>query len=235
MIELTIEIDRTTETMAVDRRPTSPFCIVRGVEVGAVLQPGTAEQLVAMARSRTLSREESDTILAQLALYAAEGSASHCELLVRMTYELPFARAAIGRILFNEDDAEDALQETMLGITRSIHSFQYRASFTTWASAIARNKATDVLRRRKRLTTDTTAPEDVPEQERFSSQLADRVDLQALMSAMPPKLGQVVRLRDVDNLTYQEIADVLDLKLNTVRSRLARGRAHAMALLEERR
>lgn len=210
---------------------------VASMEVGRVVTPALVAELVGLARARSLPRDQSDRILAELAHYAVAGSDDHRALLVQLTYELPFARAAISRVLFNADDAEDALQETMLSISRSIHRFEQRSSFTTWASAIARNKATDVLRRRS-ANSRREAAQAGPlwsEQERFSSQLATQVDVERVVAALPPKLGQVVRLRDVEQRSYQEIADLLGIKLNTVRSRLARGRALTAAAMDGNR
>lgn len=214
--------------------PTADAITVLPMKVGRVVTPAMTAELVDRARARSMSRDESDRILAELASYAAAGSADHRGLLVQLTYELPFARTAISRVLFDANDAEDALQETMLSISRSIHRFEQRSSFTTWATAIARNKATDVLRRRS--ANDRREAAQVgplwSEQERFSSQLATQVDVERVVALLPQKLGQVVRLRDVEQHTYQEIADVLGIKLNTVRSRLARGRALAAASME---
>lgn len=210
---------------------------VARMEVGREITPAQVSELIRLARSRSLRRDESDVILAELARYAAAGSADHRALLVQLTYELPFARAAISRVLFDAADAEDALQETMLSISRSIDRFEQRSSFTTWASAIARNKATDLLRRRS-ANDRREAAQAGPlwsEQQRFSSQLATQVDVERVLASLPPKLGHVVRLRDVEQRSYQEIADLLEIKLNTVRSRLARGRALAANAMEGRR
>ncbi len=171
-------------------------------------------------------------MLSALAVKAIEHEPEAADTLVAIAFELTFLRGAVGRVLFDPHDFEDALQETLLAISRSLPSFDPARSFVGWACGIANNKAVDVLRRRgSTVVTDLSNEHRLPEVERFSSTLASRVDIAVMLDELSPKLGEVVRLRDVEHLSYQEIADVIGIGVNTVRSRLARGRANAQLLM----
>ena len=188
--------------------------------------------VLALARAGRLSRSDADEALSTLVTGAVGGDPAATETLVSLVYELSFVRGAIGRVLFDRQDAEDALQETMLNLTRSLSTFDQSRSFIAWACRIAHNKAVDVIRRQRSSSIDLTKRDDLFEAERFSSTLARRVDLHQVLAHLPPKLEEVVRLRDLEHHSYQEIADLTGAKLNTVRSRLARGRAQAQLLIE---
>jgi len=164
-----------------------------------------------------------DTILDALARAAASSTLA-TDTLVAALYQQRFARSEIRKVLINDNTAaEEALQETALAVVRSLPNFRGDSTFRTWATTIARNKAIEVLRRLR-----PTVPLDERDQSeaaRFSSMLADRTDLHTALASLPQDFRDVVHLRDIEQQSYQEISDQLGIKLNTVRSRLARGRA----------
>jgi RNA polymerase sigma-70 factor (ECF subfamily) len=131
-------------------------------------------------------------------------------------------------------DADDATQEALIKIVRSLPKFDGRSSFGTWAYRIATNAALDELRKRKRRPTlhsvrdgesnDTTfEPVDEMSERRITS-IADRLALDEGLAALPDDFRSAVVLRDVGDLDYAEIAEVLDIPVGTVKSRIARGR-----------
>lgn len=182
-----------------------------------------ADELVTAFRSAEPSvRTE---ILDGLARRAAGGSPSALELLLRLVDEHRLDRVAVRRILVDDDQADDAHQDVLIALARSVHRFRSEAAFTTWLHTLARNTAVDHLRRRRAtvplgsdLDLDTAA-------RRMSSMVAVRTDVRAAVAALPEHYRDVVVLRDLEQRSYREIADRLGLELNTVKSRLNRARA----------
>jgi RNA polymerase sigma-70 factor (ECF subfamily) len=129
----------------------------------------------------------------------------------------------------NDADALDATQEALLAIVRGLPRYDGRAAFTTWSYRVATNACLDELRRRSRRP-DPGLPETeaaVPAGEPLlDDRVADRLDLDSALGQLALEFRAPVVLRDVAGLDYAEIAEVLDLRPGTVRSRIARGRAH---------
>jgi len=138
-------------------------------------------------------------------------------------------------------DAEDLTQETFVRAYLNMKSFQSRASLNTWLYRIATNICIDFTRKNKRVKTLTTSlqredDEDEADVEReipddrfnpqnlmLNKELGMRLD-QALRS-LPEKLRTVVLLHDIEGLPYEEIAQIADCPLGTVKSRLFNARA----------
>lgn len=141
--------------------------------------------------------------------------------------------AVCRRIAGPSRDADDATQEALIKIVRNLPRFDGRSSFGTWAYRIATNAALDELRKRKRRPTlqvvedDQTAggiePVDAMSERRIAS-VADRLALDEALAELPDEFRSAVVLRDVADLDYAEIAEVLDVPVGTVKSRIARGR-----------
>lgn len=130
------------------------------------------------------------------------------------------------RITGNDSDGADAAQEALISITRALPRFDGTSRFSTWAYRIAVNAALDELRRRKRrpeptdlIAVDRGGPDS-------TEPIAQRLDLDAALLLLAPEFRAAVVLRDLCGLDYAEIAAVLDIPAGTVRSRIARGRAH---------
>lgn len=115
---------------------------------------------------------------------------------------------------------------------RSLPTFDGRSSFGTWAYRIATNAALDELRKRRRRPTPHGVTDDghmvrEPVDElagRRVTSVADRLALDDALETLPEDFRSAVVLRDVVDLDYSEIADVLDIPVGTVKSRIARGR-----------
>lgn len=130
------------------------------------------------------------------------------------------------RVCGNDADGADATQEALLSIVRGLPRYDGRAAFGTWAYRVATNACLDELRRRKRR--PTPGLEHLPEAA-STHDPADiataAVDVDAALATLPPDFRAAVVLRDLCALDYAEIAEVLDIPVGTVRSRIARGRA----------
>jgi RNA polymerase sigma-70 factor, ECF subfamily len=143
------------------------------------------------------------------------------------------------RITGSDADAQDATQEASIAIMRHIGKFDGNAAFSTWVYRIATNAALDELRRRKRrpVAMDDAGFEMAGVRpagiaaftesgsNSFDRQIADRLQVDAALAKLPPDFRAAVVLRDLCDLDYGEIAEVLGIPAGTVRSRIARGRA----------
>lgn len=120
---------------------------------------------------------------------------------------------------------------------RNLPKFDGRSSFGTWAYRIATNAALDELRRRKRRPALSMVGDDSERNDRGAHRepvdelaerrvesVADRLAIDSALDELPEEFRTAVVLRDVADLDYAEIADVLDIPIGTVKSRLARGR-----------
>src|SRR5256885_13857752 len=116
----------------------------------------------------------------------------------------------------------------MISIARGIKHFDGRAAFTTWCSRAATTAALDELRRKRRrpLAADPTAGlEPIAPGPAIEDRIGTRLDVDAALAELPEEFRVAVVLRDLCDLDYAEIADVLDVPPGTVRSRISRGRA----------
>jgi RNA polymerase sigma-70 factor (ECF subfamily) len=146
-------------------------------------------------------------------------------------------------MLGNDADAIDATQDALLSVVRSIARFDGRSSFATWIYRIATNACLDELRRRRRrplvgLPGEAEDDRDGPGAFGVSSrdpadEAAAHVDVDRALRQLAPEHRVAVVLRDVCDLTYEEIAVVLDVPIGTVRSRIARGRGALADPMEE--
>ena len=144
------------------------------------------------------------------------------------------------RLTGNRPDAEDLTQEVFVRVFRSLDSYT-PGTFEGWLHRITTNLFLDQARRRQRLRFDGFA-EDAearlvsadPSPERALADAGFDDDVEAALLALSPEFRAAVVLCDVEGLTYEEIADVLGVKLGTVRSRIHRGRAMLRKALSHR-
>lgn len=137
------------------------------------------------------------------------------------------------RMSGNPADAEDISQETFLRAYRHLKKFKGRSSLKTWIFRIALNCSNTRLRRRgKRIARHVDDAESelerAPDDGRSPEETAVAADLSAAVRSgldhLPLHYREAVLLRDFEDLNYAEIAEVLGVRIGTVRSRIARGR-----------
>jgi RNA polymerase sigma-70 factor (ECF subfamily) len=132
----------------------------------------------------------------------------------------------------NDADTDDATQEALLAICRGIGRFDGRSSFGTWIYRVTTNACLDELRRKSRrpiaMDADTMPAKTVPDG--FAGDIADRLEIDAALAQLSPEFRAAVVLRDLCQLDYDEIAEVLAIPPGTVRSRIARGPGAARSL-----
>ncbi|MDP8959204.1 MAG: sigma-70 family RNA polymerase sigma factor [Actinomycetota bacterium] len=142
------------------------------------------------------------------------------------------------RLTGDPDDAADLSQEVLLRVQRGLPGYR-PGSFEGWLWRITRNAFLDEVRRRQRRPT-SPLPEELDRSEMGSSPAPDEVldgvrlgeDVQAALLELPFDFREAVVLCDVLGLSYQEIAEAVDVPIGTVRSRIHRGRKMLRELLE---
>ena len=139
------------------------------------------------------------------------------------------------RMCGNPEDAAEAAQEAFLAAWQGLPFFRGEASFSTWLYRLASNSCVDLLRREGRhrqaagpsLDDEAVSPS-VPDPGPGPQETAERRELrrqiEAGLAALSPEHRQVLILREIQQLSYDEISRILELDLGTVKSRISRGR-----------
>lgn len=137
------------------------------------------------------------------------------------------------RMCANREDAQDCLQEAMLRVYRAISGFKGQSSFSTWVYRITMNTCLDELRKKKNkqntsldnLLDQGWAPSDgqnLPEKQAMLKET--RRQINDAIQQLPEDMRAAVVLRDIHGLAYDEIANVLNANVGTIKSRISRGR-----------
>ena len=138
----------------------------------------------------------------------------------------------------NEDDAFDLSQEAFLRAWRSLGSFHFESSFSTWLFRLTSNICLDFLRAKKRkaavsltvtddedgeeVQLDVVDPDKTPEEAVIAAE--DRQLLIRALNELPAVQRQILTMRAIDDLSYTQIAEILQIEEGTVKSRLSRAR-----------
>ena len=185
--------------------------------------------------STPVSANDSDIMLVERTV---AGDQKAFELLV-IKYERRIQRL-IGRMVRDVDLVEDIAQETFIRAYRALAQFRGEAQFYTWLYRIAVNTAKKALMDLKRNPTvsensfksdddDETSPleneltsSETPESLLAGKEIAQMVN--TAMEALPEELRQAITLREIEGLSYEEISEVMNCPIGTVRSRIFRAR-----------
>lgn len=171
---------------------------------------------------------QTDDLLAQ----ARRGEPAAVEALLREHYDM--IHAVCHRMVHNADSADDAVQNALVAVVKGLPRFDGRSSVSTWMYRIATNSAIDEIRRTQRrpvpmadegLAAHGTS---VDPTEAVADHLDQQAQLASALGRLPDEFRTALVLRYVADLDYAEIAEVLDVPVGTIRSRLSRGR-HLMA------
>jgi RNA polymerase sigma-70 factor, ECF subfamily len=148
------------------------------------------------------------------------------------------------RLVGNEADAHDLTQDAFIRVYRAWRSFQPGTSFLSWIYRIVTNLYRDELRRRKGRFQEEIPDDNVPQE--FGGQRPLAVDpiedyvhrqlsepLSRSLRKLSPDQRQVIILADIEEYSYQEIADIMGCSIGTVRSRLHRARALLRRLVQQ--
>jgi RNA polymerase sigma-70 factor (ECF subfamily) len=169
-----------------------------------------------------------DAVLSPIVDAAATNDRAAVDFLIRCIDRHQLARGPIRRLLIDEGDVDDATQNTLVAVHRSISGFERRARFTTWLYRIAEREALQVLRRNKRVAVpdDSDLSNLAAEVRRMSSVVASQAMIRQILEEMDPRFREPVMLRDIDGLEYATIAEQLGIPINTVKTRISRGRQY---------
>lgn len=175
---------------------------------------------------------------------AAEGDEAAFEALISPYWE-PLTRLCL-HILADPDEAADAAQETIIKAWRGLAAFRASAAFSTWLYRLATNACTDALRRKKRartvpiVQTDESGeeytlelPDGAPTPEQALLQKERRARLLRALERLEPQQRELLSLRIDAELSYEQIAELLHIRVGTVKSRLSRAREKLRFLAQE--
>ena len=182
---------------------------------------------------------------ADLVQRCLDGDAAAWDTLARGYWKRVFNIAY--KFVAQVDEAEDLTQEIFVKLFRALPTYDRRASFETWLTRVSRNLCIDRYRRRRReeerftvqVDPDTIALDELVSRPDATLEQRDQIALvRRAMSNLPSAYREAVTLRDIHELSYEEIADRLQLAEGTVKSRINRGRrelARQLRVLQQQR
>lgn len=154
--------------------------------------------------------------------------------------------SAVLNYVYNTDDAVDITQEAFVRAYTKLRSFTSGSTFYTWLYRIAINAAIDFLRKRKSKPLDSlddprfaelgfepVAPDGSSSPEKLAVRGEQSRIMRAAISSLSDKLRMAVVLHDVEGLSQEEVAEILQIPVGTVKSRISRGRAELRQLLSD--
>jgi RNA polymerase sigma-70 factor (ECF subfamily) len=207
-------------------------------------QTGTAKNAAAISGSRNLVERGLSPDQSLVARCLGGDEAAWEELVrahTRQVYGLCFRFTGSG------SEAQDLTQDVFMRVFKTIKSFRStEGSFTTWLARVTRNLLIDHYRRTRQERVTDSIEEQLPVLQEVGAGAAVRPDhqvagreaseiLQATLQKLSPDLREAVILRDLQELEYREIADVLSIPEGTVKSRINRGRAELARLLRKQK
>lgn len=133
----------------------------------------------------------------------------------------------------NHEDAKDVVQDAFIKVYQNIGKFNVQKRFSPWLLTIVRNLSIDFIRRRKRIS-DDGLPEVLPDHMARKGPEARVLgsELWAAMNQLNPNQREIIFLKDYQGHSYLEIAEILDIPLGTVMSRLHHARKRLIGILK---
>lgn len=142
------------------------------------------------------------------------------------------------RMLLDEGMAEDAVQEICVKIWKEISRFEEKAKFSTWVYRISVNQCIDIIRKNKRKNETSLVKENRIENEQWQMEIEDQEGnieekmesyelkkiLEEALLQLKPQYRVICVLRDINDYSYEEIANILGISIGTVKSRISRAR-----------
>lgn len=193
-------------------------------------------------------RESADELMAvrardnRLVSRTLAGDDEAFEDLVRIYYDR--IRAMVYHHLHREDDLDDALQEIFIKAYQALPRFKKRSNFYTWIYRIASNYCIDRLRKRRpelvslngseardALETQIHSNTDTPEEKYTRTERV--LIVRKAIGMLDPIHQNIIVLREIEGLTYDELVESLEIELGTVKSRLARARKELKQVLQD--
>lgn len=243
-------VERNVESAVIERekrpdvRPVpAPAAVSRSSQAVDFQTPGapaiTAERAALVAEQRAM---------AALAARCVAGDGTAWEELARTHHKRIYGICY--RFIGSPTEAEDLTQDVFIKVFRNLENFDAsKGSFTTWLTTLTRNMLVDNYRRQRMdrvtdsLNETTDGEEDGPSkldrladpgrnQEQQVAGLQLQAQIQQALKQVSPELREAVILRDLEDMDYKDIAEVLGVPQGTVKSRISRGRAELAKLLK---
>lgn len=151
----------------------------------------------------------------------------------------------IYNMLKNDNDIEDIAQEVFVKVYRNIDEFRGNSSLYTWIYRITTNLCLDYIKKQKSViyidekiqTDDGEVDFQLPSEEKLQDELYEEKELKQKLeksiAKLPDKQRVMIVLRDIKGLSYEEISEILEIKLGTVKSQINRARLKLKELLEK--
>lgn len=179
-----------------------------------------------------------DNITTESIKAAASGDVPAFEEIYRLSscfvYNVAF------RVVGNVEQSEEITQEVFLRVHRKLGSFQFQSSFKTWIYRVTVNTALNFVKKHSRHRKYELPMHDHFQPESQITGVNEKIEkehkekmIQKLLATLSPEHRACVVLRNIENLSYQEIAETLEININTVRSRLNRARQALLAVRKE--
>jgi RNA polymerase sigma-70 factor, ECF subfamily len=208
-----------------------------------------ASSVIADLLGRTYPEQATSAVLAEdqrLIQGLQAGCESDYELLI-MRFQQPVYNLAL-RLVSEPADAGDIVQDVFLKVFRNIHTFRGKSSLRTWIYRIAVNEAHNRRRwsfrhKKNEVCWDESSVDETPRERNVPDLEPSPFDraltrekhalIEQALTRTNPYFREAVVLRDIEDLNYDEIAEVLNISIGTVKSRITRGRAALRQLLTE--
>jgi len=169
---------------------------------------------------------------------AAQGDLEAFEKVYRQTSGFVY-NVSLG-ILRNTEDSQEATQDVFMKIYRNLKYFRFRSSFKTWVYRITVNTAINYykrLRRQGKKIQEYAGLSRMEEEDSCKDNVKmpdiDQSYIETLLARLKPEYRSCLTLREIGGLNYKEIAEALRIPINTVRSRLSRGRQALVAIVKK--
>ena len=165
----------------------------------------------------------------EILIEASEGSMNAFESVYRASSDYVYTIAL--KITGSHADAEEVTQDVFITIYRKLKRFRFKSSFKTWLYRITVNSAISVLRKTAKRRSRHIEYDDAIKVEGGHDATREAIEsennesrVRSMLEALNPDQRACIVLREIDGLRYKDIADVLKININTVRSRLRRAR-----------
>ena len=167
----------------------------------------------------------------ELILRCQQGDEAAFEALIHLHEKKIYALCR--QMCRDEDDALEAAQDAFLAVWRGIGGYRADAAFSTWLYRLAANACLDILRRRRKRDSDVSLDDEenllnpvdpAPQPEELTERDETRRAVREALLALPDDYREVLLLRETEQLSYAEIAEVTGLEVGTVKSRISRAR-----------
>lgn len=169
---------------------------------------------------------------------AAEGDLKAFEAIYRehagFVYNVAF------RILGNKEDAEEIVQEVFLTVHDQLKGFRRESSFRTWVYRITANAALNLAKKISRTRNKTFSLDEMVQEPSSAPEIEVKIQAEhnekvaaRLLDELNPDQRACMVLREIEGLSYEEMAQVLKININTVRTRLKRARERLLAITKQ--